>query len=133
MNPATRPQPSSGFDRLFSAPFRSISAGCSTSSNPTAQDAPGDPLRQRLGRVGPVLSSLACPRELVPAHLRVGVDRRRGQRAKAITTFMGHTNISTTFDLYGHLMPGGEDAALVLIDAYYERVNMAPRLGVGTH
>ena len=55
-----------------------------------------------------------------------------GVNAKAITTFMGHANISTTFDLYGHLMPGGEDAALVLIDAYYERVNMAPRLGVGT-
>ena len=55
-----------------------------------------------------------------------------GVNAKAITTFMGHANISTTFDLYGHLMPGGEDEALVLIDAYYERVNMAPRLGVGT-
>jgi hypothetical protein len=33
---------------------------------------------------------------------------------------------------YGYPMPGGEDEALMLIDAYYERVNMAPRLGVGT-
>ncbi len=55
-----------------------------------------------------------------------------GVKAKAITTFMGHANISTTFDLYGHLMPGSEDEALVLIDAYYKRANMAPRLGVGT-
>jgi hypothetical protein len=35
--------------------------------------------------------------------------------------FMGHANISTAFDLYGHLMPGGEDAAVALIDADYER------------
>ena len=44
-----------------------------------------------------------------------------GVNAKAITTFMGHANIATTYDLYGHLMPGGEDDALVLIDAFYER------------
>ncbi len=44
-----------------------------------------------------------------------------GVNAKAITTFMGHANISTTYDLYGHLMPGGEDDAVVLIDAFYER------------
>jgi hypothetical protein len=25
-------------------------------------------------------------------------------------------------DLYGHLMPGGDDEALILIDAFYDRV-----------
>jgi integrase len=48
-----------------------------------------------------------------------------GVNPEAITTFMGHANISTTFDLYGHLMPGGEDDALVLLDAYYQRAKTA--------
>lgn len=50
-----------------------------------------------------------------------------GVNAKAITAFMGHANISTTFDLYGHLMPGGEDEALILIDAFYDRAGDAVR------
>ena len=34
-----------------------------------------------------------------------------GLNAKALSTYMGHANISVTFDRYGHLMPGnGEDA-----------------------
>jgi len=44
-----------------------------------------------------------------------------GVNAKAITTFLGHSAISITFDRYGHLMPGGEDEALALIDGFYER------------
>ena len=51
-----------------------------------------------------------------------------GTNAKAITTFMGHANIATAFDLYGHLVPGGEDEAVALIDAYFERSNTAARL-----
>jgi hypothetical protein len=35
--------------------------------------------------------------------------------------FMGHANISMTFDLYGHLMSCGEDSAVALIDADCER------------
>jgi integrase len=34
-----------------------------------------------------------------------------GVNAKALQTFMGHANISTTLDTYGHLMPGSEDEA----------------------
>ena len=34
-----------------------------------------------------------------------------GINAKAITTYLGHSSIQGTFDLYGHLMPGNEEAA----------------------
>jgi integrase len=34
-----------------------------------------------------------------------------GVNAKALSTFMGHANISITLDRYGHLMPGAEDEA----------------------
>ena len=27
---------------------------------------------------------------------------------KDLSTFMGHSSISTTFDIYGHLLPGAE-------------------------
>jgi integrase len=41
-----------------------------------------------------------------------------GVNAKALSTFMGHANISITLDRYGHLMPGAEDEAAGLLDAY---------------
>ena len=44
-----------------------------------------------------------------------------GVNAKAITAYLGHASIQTTFDLYGHLMPGNEDEAVALVDAYLER------------
>ena len=34
-----------------------------------------------------------------------------GVNAKALSTFMGHANISITLDRYGHLMPGSEEEA----------------------
>jgi integrase len=43
-----------------------------------------------------------------------------GVNAKALSTFMGHANISITLDLYGHLMPGAEDEAAELLDAYLQ-------------
>ena len=43
-----------------------------------------------------------------------------GVNAKALSTFMGHANISITLDRYGHLMPGSEDEAAALLDAYLE-------------
>jgi integrase len=44
-----------------------------------------------------------------------------GVNAKALSIYMGHASITTTFDLYGHLMPGNEDDAAGLLDAYLER------------
>jgi integrase len=41
-----------------------------------------------------------------------------GVNAKSLSTYMGHADIATTFDLYGHLMPGNEAEAAALLDAY---------------
>lgn len=41
-----------------------------------------------------------------------------GVNAKALQSYMGHASIQTTFDLYGHLMPGSESEAAGLLDAY---------------
>jgi integrase len=43
-----------------------------------------------------------------------------GVNAKALTTYMGHRSITTTLDRYGHLFPGNESEAAVLLDAYLE-------------
>jgi integrase len=43
-----------------------------------------------------------------------------GVNAKALQTFMGHANISITLDRYGHLMPGAEDEAAEMLDAYLQ-------------
>jgi integrase len=51
-----------------------------------------------------------------------------GVNAKAISAYLGHASIQTTFDLYGHLMPGNEDEAIELIDAYLDRADSSRRL-----
>jgi integrase len=51
-----------------------------------------------------------------------------GVNAKAITAYLGHASIQTTFDLYGHLMPGNEEEAVALVDAYLERADERLRL-----
>ena len=44
-----------------------------------------------------------------------------GVNAKALSTFMGHANISITLDRYGHLMPGSEAEAATLLSRYLEQ------------
>ena len=44
-----------------------------------------------------------------------------GLNVKALSTYMGHANISITFDRYGHLMPGNETEAAERLDAYLAR------------
>jgi len=51
-----------------------------------------------------------------------------GVNAKAITAYLGHASIQTRFDLYGHLMPGNENEAVALVDAYLERAISTERL-----
>lgn len=51
-----------------------------------------------------------------------------GVNAKAISTYLGHSSIAITFDRYGHLMPGNEDEAAALLDAYLERSDTKARL-----
>jgi integrase len=43
-----------------------------------------------------------------------------GVNAKALSVYMGHANIGITLDRYGHLMPGNEDEAAGLLDAYLD-------------
>jgi integrase len=51
-----------------------------------------------------------------------------GVNAKALSEYMGHSNISITLDLYGHLMPGNEEEAAGLLDAYLERTDSRARI-----
>jgi integrase len=37
---------------------------------------------------------------------------------KALSTYLGHSSIQITLDRYGHLMPGNEEQAAGLLDAY---------------
>ena len=53
-----------------------------------------------------------------------------GVNAKALSTFMGHSNPAVTLDLYGHLLPGSEDQAAALLDAYLAREVGAARVAV---
>jgi integrase len=48
-----------------------------------------------------------------------------GVNAKALSTYLGHSSIQITLDRYGHLMPGNEDEAVALVDAYLERATVA--------
>lgn len=41
-----------------------------------------------------------------------------GVNPKALSSFMGHSSITVTFDLYGHLMPGTEAEGAALLDAF---------------
>jgi Phage integrase family len=44
-----------------------------------------------------------------------------GVNAKGLSTYMGHAAIAITLDRYGHLMPGSEEEAAGLLDAYLVR------------
>jgi integrase len=46
-----------------------------------------------------------------------------GINPKVLSTFMGHASIGITLDRYGHLLPGSEDEAAELADAYLARVD----------
>jgi len=61
------------------------------------------------------------------ANLMIGA----GVNAKALSRFMGHANIRITFDTYGHLMPGSEEEAAGLIDAYLRRSASRPQSAPG--
>lgn len=51
-----------------------------------------------------------------------------GVNARALATCMGHAPVTITYDRYGHLMPGNENEAAALLDAYLERANTRARL-----
>jgi integrase len=51
-----------------------------------------------------------------------------GVNAKALATYLGHSSVTITLDRHGHLMPGSEEEAAQLLDAYLARSNTAARL-----
>jgi len=59
-------------------------------------------------------------------HAAASVLIAAGVNVKALSTYMGHSSITITLDLYGHLFPGNEDEAAQLIDAYLQRSGGAP-------
>jgi integrase len=54
-------------------------------------------------------------------HLYASMSIAAGVNAHALCRYMGHSSIETTFDRYGHLLPGNESEAAALLDAYLER------------
>jgi integrase len=46
-----------------------------------------------------------------------------GANPKAIQQFMGHSKIQTTFDVYGHLLPGSHDEVRERMDSYLRDKN----------
>ena len=44
-----------------------------------------------------------------------------GVEMKAISTYMGHSSVATTFDLYGHLLPGSLAENAAKLDAFLAR------------
>jgi integrase len=51
-----------------------------------------------------------------------------GVNAKALATYMGHASVTITLDRYGHLMPGNEEEAAELLDAYLARAGTKARV-----
>ena len=51
-----------------------------------------------------------------------------GVNAKALASYMGHSSVTITLDRYGHLMPGNEEEAAGLLDAYLTCSDTAARL-----
>jgi integrase len=46
-----------------------------------------------------------------------------GVNAKALSSYLGHASVTITLDRYGRLMPGNEEEAAGLLDAYLARVS----------
>jgi len=47
-----------------------------------------------------------------------------GVNAKALSSYLGHASVTITYDRYGHLMPGNEEEAAELLDAYLQRAKI---------
>jgi integrase len=50
-----------------------------------------------------------------------------GVNAKALSSYLGHSSIQLTYDKYGHLLPGNEDEAAELLNAYFARADSGAR------
>jgi integrase len=90
-------------------------------------------LNRRAGRMWAVaaLGAFLSGRRLPVAIQRIGLHEARhsyatvmiaaGVNVKALSVFMGHSSIVVTMDRYAHLLPGSQDEAVELVDAYLAR------------
>jgi integrase len=81
--------------------------------------------RARLRRTKAGLAELGL---LEARHTFASMMIAAGVNAKALSTYMGHSSITITLDRYGHLMPGNEDEAAALLDAYLLRADSDARV-----
>jgi integrase len=110
-----------------------IAAALRAFLTPLSLAAPADPAGLVFGTGGSPFSASSTSERALRAWRRAGLDPiclhdcrhtfaslmiAAGVNAKALSTFMGHANISITLDRYGHLMPGAEDEAAGMMDAY---------------
>lgn len=51
-----------------------------------------------------------------------------GLDPKTIMTYMGHSSITVTYDLYWHLIPGSMDEDRAKLDAFHNRADTASRI-----
>jgi integrase len=84
--------------------------------------------------IGAFLTSQPLPVEIQPIglhearHTYASLMIAAGVNIKALSTYMGHSSITITLDRYGHLLPGNEEEAAGLLDAFLVRANTAARL-----
>jgi len=52
-----------------------------------------------------------------------------GVNAKALSTYMGHSGVTITYDRYGHLLPGNEEEAAALLDTYLGQARSVKEAG----
>ncbi len=121
-------------------------AGHVTPRGPLARDRTKAPLQAKISeagehvedeplRFGPrpppyggcqqALSGLAGLERVTPhdcRHTYASLMIDAGVNVKALSSYMGHANISITLDRYAHMMPGNEEQAAGLLDAYLTKV-----------
>lgn len=51
-----------------------------------------------------------------------------GEDPKRIQSYLGHSTITVTFDVYGHLLPGSEQESAQRLDAFLQRADTASRV-----
>jgi integrase len=52
-------------------------------------------------------------------------------KSAGLSTYMGHSSITVTYDRYGHLLPGNEDEAAARLDSYLAGLeSLAASVGV---
>jgi integrase len=101
----------------------------------TRVDRPFDPesLNRRARKAWQCMNTKRAERRLEPIapiglhecrHTFASLMIAASVNAKALSTYMGHSTIAFTLDRYGHLMPGNEDEAAGLLDAYLGRATL---------